>query len=138
LVLLAMGGFAGGALANEAKHHDASNAGDAKHRDASNSIPLPEIMVPLIVGGQVVGQAGVLVTLELADGRDFDRVDGSRQVLLDAFITELYGLFDQIQDRARLLDPEMIKAHLGRVIDRIVGQGLVKEIVILRSYERRT
>jgi len=127
--LIANAGFPGPAPAAQASKEG--------KKDASGFIRLAPIQVPIIVNRQVVGQAGVLVQLQLTDPRDFDAVDTQRARLLDAFLSELYGLFDQLEDRPVLVDPAIVKEHLGRVSDRILGPGKIRDIDILRTYEQR-
>jgi len=112
-------------------------AAEGKKTAGTDFIRLAPIQVPIIANREVVGRAGVLVQLQLADPGDFDAVDRQRARLLDAFLSELYGLFDQLEDAPVIIDPAIVKQHLARVSDRIVGPGKVREVVILRTYEQR-
>jgi hypothetical protein len=124
-------GFAGDALAARSDHKAAGS------RDATDSIKLAPIIVPIIGGDRVVGQAGVRVQLVLADPGDFNIVDRARGRLVDAFFRDLYALFDQFQGAPANVSAAIIKQHLTRVADRVLGPGKIRDIVILASYERR-
>lgn len=123
--------FGGSALAARADQREAGT------KDATDSIKLTPIVVPIIDANEIVGQAGVLVQLQLADPGDFDRVDKARGRLVDAFFRELYVLFDQLQGAPADVTAAVIKEHLTRAADRVLGPGRIRDIVILGSYERR-
>ena len=126
----------GPALAAKAEHKE-GGAKEGAARDATDSIKLPPITVPLISAGNVVGQAGVLVQLQLANPGDFGLVDRERGHLVDAFFRELYVLFDQLQGVSSEVSAPIIKEHLTHAADRILGPGKIRDILILGSYERR-
>ena len=107
-------------------------------KDTGNLIRIAPIQVPIIAGGSVIGQAGVLVQLQLASPGDFDSVDKQRNRILDAFLSELYGLFDQLEDTTVAIDPAIVKEHLLHTADRVLGPGKVIDLVILRSYNSRS
>jgi hypothetical protein len=120
----------------------AGTAAGATHKeggskDATDSIKLGPIEVPIIAGDRVVGQAGVLLQLQLANTGDVLVVDQARGRLLDAFFRELYVLFDQLQGTSPEVSQDIIKEHLSRVADRVLGSGKIRDIVILGSYQRR-
>ncbi|MBV9860937.1 MAG: hypothetical protein JO267_02190 [Alphaproteobacteria bacterium] len=106
-------------------------------KDANNFIRMAPIQVPIIAAGSVVGQAGVLVQLQLADPGQFDFVDKRRDLLLDAFLSEFYGLADQLEGTTAAIDPAIVKDHLLRTADRVLGPGKIVDLVILRSYNTR-
>ena len=106
-------------------------------KDATDSIKLGVITVPIIGAGNVIGQAGIQVQLQLASPSDFDFVDKARGVLVDAFFRELYVLFDQLQGDGGKVSTAIIRQHLTRVADRVLGPGKIRDIVIIGSYQRR-
>jgi hypothetical protein len=131
LALILIAGLAGNAIAAPVEHREPGK------RDATDSIKLAPIVVPIIGADRIVGQAGVLVQLELADPGYFDAVDKARGRLVDAFFRELYVLFDQLQGAPGDVAAAVIKEHLTRVADRVLGPGKLRDIVILGNYERR-
>jgi hypothetical protein len=123
--------FGGGEALARVDHREAGT------KDATDSIKLPAIIVPIIGGDGVIGQAGVEVQLQLANPNDFNLVDQARGRLVDAYFRELYGLYDQLQGTPGEVSPAIVKEHLTRVTDRILGPGKIRDIVILGSYQRR-
>jgi hypothetical protein len=117
--------------------HAAARSEDGK-KDANEFVSLPAILVPIIVGRQVVGQAGVRVQLHLADPADFNEVEAQRARLTDAFLSTLYGLVDQLENAPHAIEPALVKARFARVATAILGPGKIREIIILGTYEKRS
>src|SRR5579875_2041916 len=74
-------------------------------------VALPPIVLPVVIDNRVARQAALSLDLELAKGRKAADVTAREPVLYDAFITELYTIFDQLGDARHLIDPALIKAR---------------------------
>jgi flagellar protein FliL len=99
-------------------------------------VTLAPIVLPVFEGDAVKRQAGVLLSLELVEGKTVADVEPQRRRLVDAFIGDLYALFEQRQDADRVIDAPLIKERLGATAARILGPGVVREVLIQQAFER--
>ncbi len=98
---------------------------------------LAPINVPVIRGNNVTEQVGISLSLELMEGKSVDDIDESeRRKLQDAFISDVYGIFQRSHGMARPIDASLIKARLQQTADRILGSGVVKDVLIERLFEQ--
>jgi len=100
-------------------------------------VPLRPIVLPIVEGDRIAKTTGVVLSLELAHGKTEADLDPDRVRLRDAFITELYAYLDQHADDPRAIDTELLKQRLTRVSARILGPGVVRQVLILQAFERR-
>ncbi len=63
-------------------------------------------------------------------------LEPKRRQLYDAFISDLYALYDQESGTGRVIDATRIKQRLLDTSDRILGPGFVHEVLIQQAYER--
>jgi len=99
-------------------------------------VHLPLFVVPVIEGDEVTRQVTVGVALELAEGRTAESIEPKRPLLVDAFFKELYGMFAQRAHSDHIADEGTVKERLGRVADRVLGAGVVKQVLIQQLFER--
>jgi len=103
---------------------------------APSYVTVPLFIIPVIEGGEVTRQVSIGVALELVKGKTLENLKPKETILIDAFFRELYGLFGQRSSAERIADPPVIKARLQRVADRVLGAGVVKQVLILQLFER--
>jgi flagellar FliL protein len=97
---------------------------------------LPPIVLPVFEGDVVTRQASLVLALELAQGKSEDAITGYQRRLLDAFIGDLYAIYEQRQRAERVIDPTVIKPRLQASADRVLGPGVVREVLIQQAFER--
>ena len=119
----------GPARAEETGHAPPAPAGPA-------FVQLAPISIPVINGDRVAYQAGVILTLELAPGLTKADLEEKRRQLTDAFINDLYVIFQHDATGNRLASGQVIKLRMQRVADRVLGPGIVKEVLITRLFEQ--
>jgi hypothetical protein len=99
-------------------------------------IKLPAIVLPVFEGNEVARQAGLILTLELVKGKSDADVLPNERKLQDAFITELYNIYEQHGGSERVIEPTVIKQRLQSASDRVLGAGVVSQILIQQAFER--
>jgi flagellar FliL protein len=99
-------------------------------------VDLQPIVLPVIEGDAVTRQVGILLTLELAEGQPAAGVEAKRRQLTDAFITELYRLYGWRAEARRVVDEALLKQRLQATADRVLGQGVVRAILIRQLIEQ--
>jgi hypothetical protein len=113
-----------------------AGANEAPAKLGPTFIALAPIVLPVFEGNVVARQAGVLLSLELVEGKSEADVEPQRRRLVDAFISDLYALFEQRHGADRVIDAPAIKQRLGATADRILGPGIVRAVLIQQAFER--
>ncbi len=100
-------------------------------------VKLPPIVLPVFDSqNKVTRQAGLVLALELTAGKTEADIEPSRRKLYDAFLTDLYALYDQSGSAHRVIEPGLIKQRLQETSDRVLGPGIVHEVLIQQAFER--
>jgi len=107
-----------------------------KPADAPVFVTLPPITVPVFEGDEIARQASLVLALELAKGHTEADLSPYRARLVDAFIAELADIFERRSLEDRVIDPQAIKPRLRETTARIVGPGLVTDVLIQQAMER--
>jgi hypothetical protein len=97
---------------------------------------LPTLTVPVFEGNEVSRQASLVLALELEPGRTDTDVAPFRPRLMDALLSELTRIFEQRASEERLIDAASLKPKLLETARRVVGDGLVKDVLVQQAFER--
>jgi hypothetical protein len=134
----AMLALAGSALA--ADHGEKKPAKGEKGEPAIEGpafIKLAPIVLPIFgKDNKVTRQAGLVLALELEPGKTAGDLEPNDRKLRDAFITDLYTLFEQTADAEHVIDVALIKQRLQDTSQRILGPGVVHAVLIQQAFER--
>ncbi|HJT05982.1 MAG TPA: hypothetical protein VJ747_03600 [Stellaceae bacterium] len=93
-------------------------------------------MLPVIERNAVTRQVGVLLTLELSDGHSAESVEPQRRQLTDAVITELYRVYGWRSTADRIVDETLIKDHVRAAANKVLGEGVVRAVLIRQLMEQ--
>lgn len=99
-------------------------------------VKLPLFSIPVIEGDKVTRQVAVGIVLELGAGQTLADLKPKENVLIDAFLRELYGIFAQRSGADRIADQHTLKERLGRTADRVLGSGVVRQVLIQQLFEQ--
>jgi flagellar FliL protein len=99
-------------------------------------VKLAPIVLPVFSGESVVRQAGLVLALELEKSRTEADIELQRPRLMNAFIGDLVALYEQRQGADRVIDPAAIKERLQGVAERVLGPGIVHQVLIQQAFER--
>jgi flagellar protein FliL len=73
----------------------------------------------------------ILLALEVADQPTADQIRNLGPRLTDAFLTTLYGsLASGSMFRGGVLDVAQVKSRLVPVTSKVVGQGIVRDVLV--------
>ncbi len=100
-------------------------------------VKLPLFNIPVIENDKVTRQITVGIALELREGLKPDSIDEKKPQIIDAFLRDLYGMFAQRSEIARVAVENSIKRRLAQTADRILGPGTVRQVLILELLERQ-
>jgi len=100
-------------------------------------VKLAPIVLPIFNSqNKVTRQAGLVLALELEPGKTEAELEPNQRKLRDAFITDLYALYDQAGGAEHVIDVAVIKRRLKETSDRILGTGFVHAVLIQQAFER--
>jgi hypothetical protein len=134
-VLVALPLLAGPLLA--AEHTPAKAAKGEPAIAGPTFIKLPPIVLPVFNNeNKVARQAGLVLALELEPGKTAGDLEPNERKLRDAFITDLYTLFEQTANAEHVIDVVLVKERLQQTSDRVLGPGVVHAVLIQQAFER--
>ena len=99
-------------------------------------VKLPLFNIPVIEGDKVTRQVRVGLALELVEGLKADSIAEKKPAVIDAFFRDLYGMFGQRSETPRVAVEGSIKRRLAQTADRVLGPGMVRQVLILELLER--
>jgi hypothetical protein len=99
-------------------------------------VKLPLFNIPVIEGDKVTRQVRVGLALELVEGLKADSIDEKKPAVIDAFFRDLYGMFGQRSQTPRVAVERSIKQRLAQTAERVLGPGMVRQVLILELLER--
>lgn len=94
------------------------------------------IILPVIGRDRVTERVGIVLALELFKGKTAANVEPKRRILTDAFISDLYAIFQQRAALHEVADGTLIKARLLQTSNRVLGPGIVKDVLIEQLFEQ--
>jgi flagellar basal body-associated protein FliL len=97
---------------------------------------MPAFVVPVIQGNDVTRQVTFLITLETMGTDNRAKLMSKRPQLQDGFLRDLYGVI-ALRPNAEVYDSESIKTRLRRVGDKVLGDGIIDDILVNVTYDRR-
>jgi len=97
---------------------------------------MPPFVVPIIEGDAVTRQITLLVTLETIGDANREKVLANRERLQDAFLRDIYGVLAVRRPPDRNYD-NIVKIRLQRAGERVVGNGVIDDVLVKATYDRR-
>jgi hypothetical protein len=94
------------------------------------------LTLPVIEGNRIRRQIGILLTIELNEGHLKREAQERERELTSAFITELSRMYDWRAEADRVADERLIKTRLHAAADRILGSGVVRDVLIRQLVEQ--
>lgn len=111
----------------------AADGGEASDEPAGGSafVEMSPIILPIVDGGRVVQSVSIIVSVETVSPAVADRARALRPKLVDAFLTELYGLLNEREAiRAGIVQVDVVKARLLIAAERVLGEGSVTDVLL--------
>jgi hypothetical protein len=135
VALCAMLMLAGAVLA--AEHGEKKPAKGEGAIEGPAFVKMAPIVLPIFnKENKVTRQAGLVLALELEPGKTAGDLEPNERKLRDAFITDLYTLFEQTANAEHVIDVVLVKERLQQTSDRVLGPGVVHAVLIQQAFER--
>lgn len=93
-------------------------------------LPLPVFSIPVIRDNEVTDQVNIAIVVETKGEGNRDKVIAGRHKLYDAFLRDLYGLLAIKRADGKLFDQQVVKIRLARVSEKVLGQGVINNILV--------
>lgn len=98
---------------------------------------LPPFNVPTIRERGVVGQIALNITIETLGLANKRKVIEKRVYIQSAFLRDLYGVASINNGSGKALNLDTVKRRLRIVADRLLGEGVVKDVLVENAYTRK-
>lgn len=98
---------------------------------------LPVFNVPVIRAGEIVGQVSMTVMIETSDFRNKNKIIENRHQIQNGFLRDLHGVVSLDSGAGRSVNIPTVKARLLKVADKILGPGIVTDILVDNVYVRQ-
>ena len=135
LTVLAAAGVAGWMLLGQSKAEAASAPPPAANE--TRYVKLKPFVLPVVGNRRIEQVVGLVVALEVAEPANAALVEQNVPKLTDAFITDLYGALEPARlGDGGLVSIDHVKGKLSRASDRVLGEGVVKEVLVQMVNQR--
>lgn len=92
--------------------------------------PLPLFSIPVIRDNEVTDHVNIAIVIETKGEKSREKVLAERYRLYDAYLRDLYGLLAIKRADGQLFDQQVVKIRLARVSDKLLGPGVVNDILV--------
>lgn len=92
--------------------------------------------VPVIRDGRVARILTITVSVETRGDENKNKVMAQRYQLYDAFLRDIHGVAAFDRADGRHFDPVVLKTRLRAISDRILGVGIVEDILVMGVFDR--
>lgn len=126
----------------------AQEAQPSKNGDARSKLPdwlggdrpeffrMPPFSVPTIREAGVTGQISLIVSIEVVGISNKTKVIEKRHHLQSSFLRDIYGIASINNGSGQALQLDTVKKRLKMVADRVLGAGVVKNILVENAHTR--
>ncbi|PJB70545.1 MAG: flagellar basal body-associated FliL family protein [Alphaproteobacteria bacterium CG_4_9_14_3_um_filter_47_13] len=114
----------------QAKEKSSSTHGkeDAEH---SLFVELDPLILPIVDNNGVSQIINIVIMIEVTGDKNKDLVQNLQPRLKDAYIQELYGVLNKHAAlQGGVLQVGMIKERLGTISNRVLGEGVVNDVLL--------
>ena len=119
------------AIGDTQEHKNTEEAYDVEDASHHEFIELSPLVLPIVDKNGVSQVVNIVVVIEVEGSRDYDLVIDLEPRLLDAYIQDLYGVLNRHAAlKGGVLQVGMIKHRLTGISERVLGDGVVKGVLL--------
>ena len=97
----------------------------------------PPFVIPVIDDNAVTRQVTLMVTVETMGIDNKDKVIANHRRLQDGFLRDMYGVLAFRKSEDQSYNSDVLMTRLRRVGDQVVGPGIIDNITVRTTYDRR-
>ncbi len=117
--------------AKEAKEAKGGHGVDASEANKHEFVELSPLVLPIVDQNGVSQTVIIVVVIEVGSDKDAGKVRNLEPRLKDAFIQDLYGVLNKHAAlRGGVLQVGVIKKRLGSISNRVMGDDVVKDVLL--------
>jgi hypothetical protein len=105
-------------------------------KDALDHFQFQPINVPVIRDGKVARILTVTIAMETKGDANKTKVMAQRYQLLDAFVRDIHGVASFARVDGRIIDLGVVKTRLQAISDRLLGEGIVEDVLVVSIFDR--
>ena len=105
--------------------------------EALEFVDIENLSIPVIREGRVDRYITISVSLEMRDQDSKELGDEAFPRLKDAVFSQLYSYFSMQQSGQSGINIAQVKARLLWAVERAIGKGHVRQVIIQGAYERK-
>ncbi|MCH7542027.1 MAG: hypothetical protein IIB65_00115 [Proteobacteria bacterium] len=98
---------------------------------------LQPFVIPIVRNGRIARHVSLLITLETRGMANKDKILEARKHLRDSFLRDLHGVMSIRRKDGRAFKTSVLKKRLMAVSKRVLGEDIVRDILIQVALERR-
>lgn len=120
---------AAGTDGEDAKKH--AEKMEKKKSETFEFVELAPLILPIIDENGVSQVVSIVITIEVADTKNADKVKKMTPRLTDAYLQDLYGMLNKHAAlKGGVIQISAIKARLNKVSEKVVGEGVVQDVLL--------
>jgi hypothetical protein len=107
------------------------------NRQSREYFTMPPFVIPVIDDNAVTRQVTMMVTIETMGIDNKDKIIANRRRLQDVFLRDIYGVLAFRRPDDQTYNTDVIQTRLRRVGDQVIGAGVIDDITVRTTYDRR-
>ena len=109
----------------------AGGGGDKGGAGVTEYVELDALILPIVDDNGVSQIVSIVVAIEVADSTGKDLVKQMSPKIKDAFIQDMYGVLNEHAAlKGGVIQVHMLKKRLARISDEVVGDDVVKDVLL--------
>lgn len=94
-------------------------------------VELDPLLLPIIDERGVTQTVSLVISLEVPDAKKAEEVKNLAPRLKDAYIQDMYGVLNRnVALKGGVIQVSMIKARLNKVSQKVLGEGMVNDVLL--------
>lgn len=98
-------------------------------------VSMDPLLIPVILDGEVQSSIYIAFRLQVAEGQQEEATFRLPQ-LRDVYMRALYDMVPKQMATRKTLDLRKLKARLKVITDRVLGEGVVEDVIVVSVFER--
>ncbi|HEY0901545.1 MAG TPA: flagellar basal body-associated FliL family protein [Micavibrio sp.] len=149
IAIVVLGGGAGGAYFYFNQKAEASVGAEGEHAAAKDVkkehnpehmafVQMDPLVLPIIDADGISQMVSLVIVLQVGDEKQKASVEGQMFRIKDAYIQDMYGSLNKhVAVKDGVLQVDILKKKLSAANDRVLGEGVVSDVLLQVVQQRR-
>ena len=99
-------------------------------------ITMDPLAIPIFQGNSIAATIQIKLKLETNNEEKAERINKILPIISDAFISDLHGFLPRLLKEKKKVDYKIIKKRLQIIADKVVGKGVVTNVIAKSAIEK--